>query len=100
GLAHADVGQLRVGEQAVRDEPAAGSPIAAGEIVQDDATIVLADVRELRTAGAFARSPDVRGAGLKSVVNADVAARIQLDTCLDHIQPVRVGRSAGRHQDV
>ena len=79
GLGQADVGQFRVGEQAVGNEPAARGPAAAGEVVQDDATIVLADVRELRAAGAFARRPDVRGAGLKSVVDADVASRIQLD---------------------
>ncbi len=100
GFGHADVGQLRVGEQAVRNEPAARGPVAAGQVVQDDAKIVLADVRELRAAGTFARRPDVRGAGLQPVVDADVAARIQLDAGLGHVQPVGVGRSAGRHQDV
>ena len=100
GFGHADVGQFRVGEQAVRNEAAARGPAAAGQVVQHDAAIVLADVRELRAAGAFARRPDVRGAGLKPVVDADVAACIQFDARPGRVQPVGVGRAAGRHQDV
>jgi len=36
------VGQLGVGEQAVRNEPAARGPVAAGKVVEHDAAIVLA----------------------------------------------------------
>jgi len=53
GLGHADVGQLGVGEQAVRDEPAARRPAAAGEVVQHDAAVVLLQQRN----GQPRRSP-------------------------------------------
>ena len=89
GFGQADVGQLGIGEQAVRDEPAARRPAAAVRLSRTMRTIVLADVRELRAAGAFARRPDVRGRCLQSLVDADVAARIQFDASL---RPRPVGR--------
>ena len=84
----------------VRNEPAARGSAAAGEVVKHDAAIVFADVRELRAAGRLASRPDVRGGCLKALVDADVAARIEFDTCSVAIQPVGVGRSAGRHENV
>ena len=47
--------------RAVRNQPAARGPAAAGEIVQDHTTIVLTDMRELRAAGG--RSPSPRHPG-------------------------------------
>ena len=99
-LVHADVGQLRIGEQAIGDEAAVRGTPATGEVVMDNAKIVEADVRELRTAGAIAHCPDIGSASLELLVDANVAARIQINGCFGQVQPIRVRRSAGRHEDV
>ncbi len=60
-FAQADVGQLRIGEQAIGNQPSACGAVAAREVAEDDAKIVVADVRELRTAGTVAYRPNVGG---------------------------------------
>jgi hypothetical protein len=47
----------RVCEHAVRNQPIARAAVAAGEIVPDDAKVILGCVRELWAAGAFADQP-------------------------------------------
>ena len=57
-------------------------------------------VRELRAAGAFADRPDVGRARLQPLVDADVAARVQLDAGLVEADAGGVGNAPGRDQDV
>jgi len=69
-------------------------------IIPDDPKIVVGDVRELRAAGAFPHGPDVGGARLQPPIDADVAARVQLDAGLGEADPGGVRRAAQCHQDV
>ncbi len=95
-----DVGQFRVGEQAVGDESAPRGAVAARQVIQHDAAIVFADVGELRTAGGFARRPDVRRGRLQFVVDANIAALVQFDARGGQVEPIGVERAAGRDQDI
>ena len=96
----ADVSQLGIGEEDVRNDAAARRSAAAIEIVEHDAEVILTNVREVRASGRLAGRPNVWGRRLQPVVDADVAARIDFDTCSVEIESVRVGRSASRHENV
>ena len=100
GFGQADVGQFRVDEQAIGNHAIARRAIAAVEIAEHDAKIVLAHVGELRTAGTVAHGPNVGGRGLQPLVDSNIAARVQLNTGLADVDSIRVGRSPGRHQNV
>lgn len=92
--------EFRVGEQAVGNETAASRTTAADEVVHDDTKIIETDVCELRTPGAVARRPDIRGAGPELLIYANETPRRQFDTSLSYVKLIGVGYSAGRDQNV
>jgi hypothetical protein len=53
--------------------------------------VSLRDMRELRGPGAFAERPDIGCACLKPLIDTDIAALVQLDTCVFKIDPRGVG---------
>jgi hypothetical protein len=57
-------------------------------------------MRELRGPGAFAERPDIGCACLKPLIDTNIAALVQLDTCVFKIDPCGVGDASGRDQDV
>ena len=71
-LAQPDAGQLRVGEQAERHLPPGRHAVAAGQVGQHHAEVVLTDVREVRAAGAVTRRPDTLGRRPEPRVDLDV----------------------------
>src|SRR5262249_5214038 len=95
-----DVSQLRVREQAVRNEAVACAATAARQVVPDDAEVVRGDVGELRAAGTLADCPDAWRARLEPIVDADVAARLQLDAGQFEPDAVGVGSAPDRDQDI
>src|SRR5262245_29215979 len=94
------MGQRRVREHAVRDQPGARAAVAAGKIVFDDPEVVDRGVRELWGPGAFADGPDVRHARLEPIVHTHVAPSVELDAGLIEADPGRVGRAAYGDEDV
>src|SRR5262245_47796513 len=99
-LAQSNVGQWRIREQAVRDQPVAGAAVAAGKIVFDDSEVVDRGVREVWGPGAFANSPDVWRGRLEPVVDTHVAPSVELDPGLLEADPGRVGCAPYGHEDV
>ena len=57
-------------------------------------------VRELRAAGAFPERPDIGRGRLQPLIDANVAAIIQLDAGLLEPDPGGVGNAPRRDQDV
>src|SRR5690242_10900420 len=55
---------------------------------------------ELRTAGAFPDCPDIGCRGLEPVVDANIAATVELDAGLGEPDPGGVRNAPGRDQDV
>ncbi len=78
-LGQADMGQWRIGEQAVRNDTIPRRAASAGEVVLDDPKVVDGDVREVRAAGTFADRPDIGGRRLQPLIHTDIAASIQFD---------------------
>ena len=99
-LAQPDVGQFGVGEQAVGNDAIARRAMSAVDVAQEDAEVVLAGVGEGRAAGTLARGPHVGRGGLQSLVDANVAARVELDPGLFQPNAIGVGSAAGGHEDV
>src|SRR5882724_13129587 len=99
-LAQTDVGQRRVREDAVGDQPTARTALAAGEIVPDDPEVVDGCVREVWGPGAFADGPDVGRARVQSLVDANVATGVQLDAGVLEADPRGVRRASSRDEDV
>src|SRR5262249_41997700 len=94
------MGEWRVCEHAVRNQPIARAAIAAGEIVPDDAKVILGYVRELWAAGAFAASPDIGRRCLQPLIDANVAAAVQLYAGLFEPDASSIGNASCRGQDV
>src|SRR6185437_2433195 len=61
-FAQPHVGEWRVREHAIWDQPVARAAIPSGQIILDDPEVVDRYVRELRAAGAFTDGPDPRRA--------------------------------------
>src|SRR5262245_9456389 len=99
-LAQSNVGQWRIREQAVRDQPIARAAVAAGKIVFDDPEVVDRGVCEVWGPGAFADSPDVRRGRLEPVVDTPVAPSVELDPGLLEADPGRVGCAPYGDKDV
>ena len=78
-LAQPDPRELRVGEQAERHLPTGRHAVPASEVGQHHAEVVLADVREVRAAGAIAHRPDPLGRRLEPLVDPDVPILVRLD---------------------
>ena len=92
-LAQPDAGQLRVGEQAERHLPPGRHAVPAGEVGQHHAEVVLADVREVRAAGAVAHRPDTLGRRPEPRVDLDVPFFVRLDPRLLQADAVGVRRA-------
>jgi hypothetical protein len=99
-FAQADTGERRVGEQTEGNESIARGPVAPGQVVTDDAKVVLGDVGELGAAGPLPQCPDISRSGLHFVVDLDVAASVHLDPSRFKSNPSRVGRASHRDQEV
>ena len=99
-LAQSDVSEGRVREHAVRDQPIARAAVAAGEIVTDDAKVILGCVRELRAAGAFPNGPDIGRRRLQPLIDANIAATVQLDAGLFEPDAGGIGNASCRGQDI
>src|SRR5262249_27226893 len=99
-FAQADMSQLWIGEENVRNDAAARRSAAAGKVVEHNAEVVLTSVRKVRAPGRFAGRPDVRRCRLQPVIDADVAARIDFDAGAIEMQSVGIRRSARRHENV
>ena len=87
-------------EHAVGNQPVARASLPSGQIVPNDAEVVLGYVGELRAAGAFAERPDVGRARLQPLVDANVAAAVQLDAGLVEPDAGGVRNTTRRDQDV
>jgi hypothetical protein len=92
--------QRRVGEHAIGDQPIARAAAATGEVVANDPKIVHGGVRELRAAGAFADRPDIWRTRFQALVDANVAAIVELDTGLLQADAVGVRNAARGNQNV
>jgi len=90
----------RVCEHAVRNQPIARAAVAAGEIVPDDAKVILGCVRELWAAGAFADSPDIGRRCLQPLIDANVPTSVQLDAGLFEPDAGGIGNASCRGQDI
>src|SRR5262249_22124096 len=87
-------------EHAVRNQAIARAAVAAGEIVPDDAEVILGCVRELWDAGAFADSPDIGARRLQPLIDANVPTSVQLDAGLFEPDAGINGNASCRGQDV
>src|SRR5262252_8658569 len=79
-LAKPHAAERRVREHAVRHQAITRATVPAAEIVTDDAEVIDRHMRKLRAAGTFAERPDPGRRRLQSLVDADVAAAVQLDS--------------------
>ena len=85
---------------AVSGGAAANDGISWIEIVADDAEVVEGDVGEVGRAGGVAHGPDAGSGSFEAVVDLDVAGLGGLDAGEFEAHVLRVGRAAGRDQDV
>ena len=99
-LAQSDARQWRVGEHAIRNQPITRAAVAAGEVVANDPEIIHRRMRELRTAGALADRPDSGRARLQPLVDANIAAIVQLDPGHIEADPVGIRNATRGDQDV
>ena len=74
--------------------------VPSGQIVPDDPKIIDGYVGELRATGAFPHGPDSGRTGLQSLVDANVAAAIQLNPGLLDADPGGIWNPPYRDQDV
>ena len=94
------MGEWRVREHAVRNQPIARAALPSGQIVPDDPKVVDGYVRELRAAGAFPDGPDIGRSRLQPLVDANVATTVQLNAGLLEPDPGGVRNAPRRDQDV
>ena len=99
-LTQSDARQWRVGEHAIRNQPVTRAAVAAGEVVANDPKIIHGRMRELRTAGALADRPDCGRARLQPLVDANVAAIVQIDPGHIEADPVGIRNASRGDQDV
>jgi len=97
-FAQPDPRQRRVGEHTIGDQAAAGSAIAANQILADDAEVVGRHMGELWTAGALANRPDVGRARFEPVVDRDISPYVERDTGELEPDPFGIGDAPGRDQ--
>src|SRR5262245_61361045 len=100
GFAQPHARKRRVRKHAVRNQPIARAAVFAREIVLNDPEIVGGYVGELWAPGAFPDGPHLGGARLQPLVNANVAATVQLNTGLLKPDPSGVGNAPRRDQNV
>src|SRR5262245_17074331 len=81
-FAQSHVGEWRICEHTIGNEPIARATVLTREIVANDAKVVFGYVRELRAARTFSNGPDLRSTRLQPLIHANVAATIQLNAGL------------------
>src|SRR5215470_8803451 len=94
------MGEQGISEHAIRNQPAMRAAISASQIVTYDPKIVFGYVRELRAAGAFPYSPDLRRTRFQPAIDANIAAPVQLNADLLKSNPGGVRNTPHRDQDV
>ena len=99
-FAQTDSRKLRVREHAERHKPIARGAATAVQVVSDHAEIIERDVSKLRTARAIPHRPHPRRGGVQSLVDFDVATRIQLDSGRFEPDLLRVRSPSNRDQQV
>ena len=99
-LAQSDARQRRVGEHAIRNQTVTCTAVSAGEVVANDPEIIHRRMRKLRTAGTLADRPDCGRARFQPLVDANVAAIVQLDPGHVETGPVGVRNATSGGQDV
>src|SRR5205823_5606430 len=100
GFVQANAREFRIGEHAKRYEPvsrAAGSPV---QVVTYHSEIVKGHVRELRASCAIAHSPNARRSSLQSLVDFDIAARVQFNSCGFESDSFRIWRPSRSNDQV
>src|SRR5690606_21960978 len=90
-------GDLRVGEDGGRDVPVVERPqvVGVGQVVGDDAGLVVGDVLELVGRADVAQGPDPLGGGPAELVHPDPAVLADLDPGRVQTHPGAVGAAAG-----
>src|SRR5438067_1310613 len=100
-LGEADAGDLRVGEDGVRDVPAAPPALPLPhEDVEEDAMVVPGGVRELRPSGHVADGVGSFVAGAIAIVDADCSLVVEIDPALVATEVVGVRAPADGDQQV
>ena len=99
-LTQSDARQRRIGEHAIRHQAVTRAAIAAGEVVANDAKIIHGRMRELRTSGALTDRPNCRRCCLQPLVDANVAAAVEIDPCHIEADPVSVRNASRGDKDV
>jgi len=94
------VSYLGIGEGDGGDLATILSAIASGEIVADDAEVVIGGVGEVGGAGAVADGPDARGGGFEAVVDLEVAGGSRFDADSVEVHVLRVRHASGGDEDV
>src|SRR5262249_19363950 len=95
-----DSRQFGVGKHAEGDEAIAVGPIAAAQVRVNNAVVVEADVRELRTPRAIAHRPDAFRGCFQPLVSLDLAAVVELNAHSIEVDPVAVCLTAGRDEKI
>ena len=99
-LGQSHMGELRIGEHAVRHQAVARTAIPPGQIVLDDPKVVDGYVREQRAAGTLSDRPHIGRGRLQPLIDANVTAIIQFDPGLVEADPGSVRNPPCRDQDV
>ena len=99
-FAQSHVGEGRIGEHTVWHQPIARAAVRSRQIIPDDQKIVVGYMGKLRASGAFPESPDIGRRRLQPLVDANLAATVQLDASLLEPDPVGVWNSPRCDQDV
>src|SRR5262249_34275023 len=99
-FAQSHVGEWRIGEHAIWNQPIARAAVPTGQIVPDDLKVVAGDMRELRATGTFPERPDLGRTRLQPLIHANVAATVQLNASLLKPDPGGVRNTPHRDQNI
>ena len=99
-LAQPDAGERGIDEHAIWHQTIARASISAREIVAYDSKIVLGDVGELWTAGAFTHGPNAWRTCLQSGIHPNVTAAVQFYAGLLKSNSRGIRNAPNRDQDI
>ena len=94
------MGYFWVGEGDGRDLTVLCGAVGSGEVVADDAEVVVGGVGEVGGAGTVSYGPDAGGSGFEAAVDLEVASRSRFNTDDVEAHVLRVRHAAGRDEDV
>ncbi len=93
--------ELRIGEDAVRDEAVFNSQILSfDEIAVNNLEVIVRDVGERGAAFAIAESPNARNIGLEAAVHFDEAVLVGFNACFVEGETVGVGTATSGDQEM